>query len=219
MATSANCPLCKGLSEPRFSTLPRRVGRTFHHCGTCDLVFVDASELPTPDREKARYLEHKNKLGDPKYESFFERLTRPLLEKLAPASRGLDYGCGHTPVLAEMLTRAGHAMAVYDPFFYPSDGVLWNPHDFVVCAEVAEHFHQPGREFSKLRELVRPGGWLGLMTALRKPWSHFPGWHYHRDPTHVSLYSERTLQWIAAEWGWELWQPEPGVALFRRPSA
>ncbi len=213
-----DCRLCGGESPARFTSLPKRLSRTFFHCGTCDLAFADPSHYPTEDEELARYKEHNNDPKDSRYAQFLDRLARPLGAKLPEASRGLDFGCGPTPLLAELLTSQGHRMAVYDPYFFPSEGVLWEPYDFVVCTEVAEHFHDPKKEFAKLKDLVKPGGWLGLMTSFRKEWNAFPGWHYHRDPTHVAFYSESTLQWLADQWGWLLEIPESGVALLRRPA-
>jgi hypothetical protein len=210
------CPLCEGSPEPRVTTLPRRQARTFLHCKGCDLAFVERAGLPTPEAELGCYRLHQNDPADERYVAFLSRLAIPLARRLPPASRGLDFGCGPAPVLANLLTERGHPMAVYDPFFFPSEGVLWEPYDFVVCTEAAEHFHSPRTEFERLRALVRPGGWLGLMTAFRKDWNEFPGWHYHRDPTHVAFYSERTLSWIADSFGFRLEIPEPGVALLQR---
>ncbi len=213
-----SCRLCGAASQPRVSSLPKRQARTFYHCDSCDLAFADPDTLPSPEEELARYQGHQNDGSDARYVAFLDRLARPLSDKLDPSSRGLDFGCGPSPVLADLLTRQGHRMAVYDPYFYPSEGVLWEPYDFIACTEVAEHFFDPRKEFERLATLVRPGGWLGLMTGFRKEWNEFPAWHYHRDPTHVAFYTERTLAWIAQEWGWDLLIPESGVALLQRHS-
>ncbi len=215
---NCSCCLCRAVATPRVTSLPRRQARTFFHCTVCDLAFADPAHLPSKEEELARYQGHQNSASDERYVAFLDRLARPLGERVGIARQGLDFGCGPAPVLADLLTRQGHRMCVYDPFFFPSEGVLGEPYDFVVCTEVAEHFHDPNKEFARLRELIRPGGWLGLMTSFRKPWNEFPAWHYHRDPTHVAFYSERTLRWIAALWEWELEIPASGVALLHRPA-
>lgn len=199
------------------TSLPRRLARTFFECPGCGVVYVDKSTLPSPESELERYREHINDATDERYLQFLSRVATPLTARLKPHSRGLDFGCGPSTALADLLSRSGHPMAVYDPFFFPSEGVLWEPYDFVVCTEVIEHFHDPKKDFSRLKDLVKPGGWLGLMTAFRKPWNQFPPWHYHRDPTHVVFYSPATLEWIAKQWGWSLEIPESGVALLQRP--
>jgi hypothetical protein len=43
-----------------------------------------------------------------------------------------------------MLAEAGHAMALYDPFFRPDPAALERDYDFITCTETAEHFHHPG---------------------------------------------------------------------------
>ena len=38
--------------------------------------------------------------------------------------------------------------------------------------------------------LVRPGGWLAVMTCFQTDDARFAGWHYRKDPTHVVFYRE-----------------------------
>lgn len=52
------------------------------------------------------------------------------------------------------------------------------------------------------------------MTGFRPSRDRFPGWHYLRDPTHVCLYSRKTLTWIAHRHQWRLEIPVNNVALF-----
>lgn len=95
---------------------------------------------------------------DAAYRAFLNRAAGPLLERLPPARQGLDFGCGPGPALAIMLREAGHTVALFDPFFYPDPAVLASAYDFITCTEVAEHFHRPAEEFSKLDALLNPGG-------------------------------------------------------------
>lgn len=90
-------------------------------------------------------------------------------------------------------------------------------HDFITCTETAEHFFRPGAELRRLGALLRPGGWLGIMTALLDEGRLFADWHYIRDPTHVCFSRPRTLAWIASVHGWTLERPGDDVALFRKP--
>ncbi|WP_347259047.1 class I SAM-dependent methyltransferase [Methylocaldum sp.] len=92
-------------------------------------------------------------------------------------------------------------------------------YDFVTCTEVAEYFHQPSREFRRLDALLRPGGWLALMTCFQSDDTRFADWHYRRDPTHVVFYREATLRRLAGRHGWHCEIPCPNVALMRKESA
>jgi hypothetical protein len=76
---------------------------------------------------------------------FSASLAGPLLARLAPASQGLDYGCGPGPALAAMLAEAGHAVALYDPLFHRRPaGAGAAATTLSAAARWSEHFHQAG---------------------------------------------------------------------------
>lgn len=192
-------------------------GRDYWRCGICEARFLDPRQHPSPETEHAHYLRHENDPDDPGYRRFLSKLADPLLARLAAGSRGLDYGCGPGPALAAMLREAGHDVALYDPFFYPDAGPLERQYDFVACTEAAEHFHRPATEFARLAGLVRPGGWLAIMTCFQTEDARFAGWHYRKDPTHVVFYREATMRHLAAGMGWACDIPAKDVALMQKP--
>jgi len=73
------------------------------------------------------------------------------------------------------------------------------------------------RERRRIDAMLEPDGWLGLMTELRPPKEAFARWHYHRDPTHVGFYSDASLRWIAARFGWRVVSIGRRVILLRKP--
>lgn len=209
------CPLCGTGGTAAFA----RVGDDrYHRCDRCALVFVDPSGRLDAERERERYETHENDPGDPRYRAFLDRLAVPLVERLDPGARGLDYGSGPGPTLSVMLGERGFPTDIYDPFFAPDTKVLDGAYDFVTCTETAEHFFEPGREFARFDALLRPGGWLGLMTGLLTEDIDFETWWYVRDPTHVAFYAPATLRWIADRFAWHLETPAENVALFRKPA-
>src|SRR5690606_20429248 len=153
---------------------------------------LDPAQLPDSATELAHYRLHRNDPRDPGYRGFLARLAEPLRARLAPGACGLEYGCGPGPALAALPREAGAPMAVYAPFFAPHAAVLEVRYDFITCTEAIEHFHRPAREFGRLDRLLRPGGWLGLMTEFQEGDERFARWHYRRDPTHVVFYREDT---------------------------
>lgn len=167
--------------------------------------------------EKAVYEYHENDAGDSGYRRFLSRLAEPLVGQLALGASGLDFGCGPGPALAELLRNAGLSVSLYDPYFYPETQVLNLQYDFVTCTEVLEHLHQPADVFRQLDRLLKPGGWLGVMTCFQTDDASFASWHYRRDPTHVVFYRESTLKFIADRMGWALTVPVKNVALFQKP--
>ncbi len=84
---------------------------------------------------------------------------------------------------------------------------------------MAEHFHHPHAEFTRLRALLRPGGWLAVMTCFQTDDARFAQWHYRKDPTHVVFYREATFHHLARLWGWECVVPVKDVVLMQRPPA
>lgn len=207
------CPVCRAPDPRDFAVLDTR---RYWRCGTCEATFLDPRHLPCREAEHAHYLHHENDPGDSRYRAFLSRVSVPLLARLKPASRGLDYGCGPGPALAAMLEEAGHEVALYDPFFFPDRTVLEQSFDFVACTETAEHFHRPAEEFDRLDGLLRPGGWLAVMTCTQTEDARFASWHYRMDPTHVVFYRESTLARISARRGWIIERISKDVFMMRK---
>ena len=208
------CPVCRTTAEPLLTV----DARDYWACPRCKARFLDFRQRPQRDDELAHYLHHENDPADPRYRVFLSKLADPLLARLSGPSTGLDYGCGPGPALAAMLREAGHQMALYDPFFAPDAAVLERTYDFVTCTETAEHFHRPAEEFARLMALVRPGGWLAIMTCFQTDDARFAAWHYRKDPTHVVFYREETFHDLADRSGWSCEIPLKDVVLMRRPA-
>jgi len=208
------CPLCGAPGEP----FVRRGERPYRRCAVCHLVWLEPAWHLAPAAEVARYREHNNDPNDPRYRDFLARLMTPLVARLAPGASGLDFGSGPGPTLALMLRAAGFPCANYDPHFAPDPEPLGRQHDFVACSETAEHFRAPAREFQLLAGLLKPGGWLALMTRMLGPDEDFATWYYPGDPTHVCFYQPATCAWLARHHGWHLELPAPHIALWQRPA-
>ena len=107
-------------------------------------------------------------------------------------------------------------MAIYDPYFAPDPSVLTRQYDFVTCTEAIEHFNQPAKEWGLLLSMIKPGGWLGLMTKLATDAEAFTRWHYKNDPTHVSFFSRDTFRFLAQRDGLEVEFVGNDVILLRK---
>jgi SAM-dependent methyltransferase len=210
------CPLCRSADVHPFA---ERRGSRYWRCGTCRLVFLDPAQRPDAEAERAHYGTHENDPDDPGYRAFLARLADPLAARLAPGAEGLDYGAGPGPALPRMLEARGFRVRVYDPFFAPDEDALRRTYDFIACSETAEHFHRPAAELARLDGLLRPGGWLGVMTEMLDDARDFATWRYARDPTHVCFYHADTLRWIADFYGWRMETPARNVVLFQKPAA
>lgn len=209
------CPLCVATST---RPLEADTSHPYRLCPRCRLIWLDPACRPDPAAEKAQYDTHENDPSDPRYRAFLSRLTDLLLPYLAPGSQGLDYGAGPGPTVRIMLGEAGLGVTDYDPFYHPDMAALARRYDFITCTEVAEHFFDPGLEFQRLDGLLRPGGWLGVMTGFPpEEEGAFARWPYARDPTHVCFYGPHTMAFIARRFGYTLEIPRRNVALFYKP--
>jgi len=210
-----SCPLCSSDKTHFYAQAHRR---TYVECDDCGLVFLRLEDLLAQDAERTHYLTHENDPHDARYRQFLDRLALPLIQRLKPGAQGLDFGSGPGPTLSLMLQERGFPTRIYDPFFAPDKSIFESTYDFITVTEVAEHFHQPGNEFQTLNSLLKTNGQLGLMTEIWRDDRPFEKWHYPRDPTHVSFYRPRTMEWIANSLRYDLEIPQKNVILFHKPA-
>lgn len=208
------CPLCTSRQTLAYHRDGRR---DYRQCQCCDLVFVPPTQRLSREAEKAVYDRHDNVPDDVGYRRFLSRLFDPLQQRLAPGACGLDFGAGPGPTLSVMFEEAGHPMAIYDPYYASAVRPLAHRYDFITASEVVEHLYEPGRELERLATMLNPGGWLGLMTKRVTSKEAFTRWHYIRDPTHVSFFSEATFVWLAHHLQLSLTLPAADVALLHKP--
>ena len=208
------CPLCE--SEP-IRQLVVVDCKTYWRCDVCHLTFLSSDAYLPPADELARYLLHENSPEDSRYREFLSRLTNHLIPKLQPGATGLDFGSGPGPTLSVMLEEVGFAMDIYDPYFAPDTAPLGRTYDFITCTETVEHFRHPAKEFHRFDQMLRHGGWLGIMTEMLEADENFPNWWYHTEPTHICFYKQETMVWIAARYDWKVEFPRKNVTLFYKP--
>ncbi|MDH6018164.1 class I SAM-dependent methyltransferase [Vibrio splendidus] len=188
------CPLCHHQGVNHYFEDKRRA---YQQCQQCELVFVKPEQRLEAKEEKAHYDLHENDPSDAGYRRFLSRIADPLTDKISSNSHGLDFGCGPGPTLSIMLEEAGHTMELYDIYYHPEASVLEKTYDFMTATEVIEHLYHPDKVWQQWLNLVKPKGWIGLMTKLVIDVDAFAGWHYKNDPTHVVFFSRQTFQFLA----------------------
>lgn len=208
--TGSVCPLCAG-AEKKLYFQDRR---NFWQCAECQLVFVLPEQYLSAANEKKIYDLHDNRIDDVGYRRFLSRLFDPLLPRLAPGAKGLDFGCGPGPALAAMFKERGFDVSVYDIFYAPDQTVFNQHYAFITATEVIEHLHQPGAVLAQLWSLLDDGGVLALMTKLVIDQQAFSRWHYKNDLTHVCFFSKPTFSWLAKRLNAKWQQLDSDVAFF-----
>ena len=207
------CPLCYNTDTAQ---LDQNKQRAFWSCSNCYLVFVPAHQHLSADEEKKIYDYHQNDITDSGYRKFLSRLASPLLERLPEHASGLDFGCGPGPALADILRKQGHEVALFDQYYEVRPEALTQQYDFITSTEVFEHLRNPRVTIGKLVEMLRPGGYLGVMTKLIPELERFCDWHYTRDLTHICFYEQRTFEYLAEQHGLNLEILRSDVILLQR---
>lgn len=208
-----HCTLCGG--NALTPVLPGGDSRSYFHCQHCDLIFADRRFHLSRKEERDRYVLHRNDIGDKGYDNFLKKVITPCVSFLSREMVGLDYGCGPTPTLSRILTELGFVCHDYDPLFgfFPAQ----SSYDFIFATECFEHFFQPGEEVKNIDRLLKPGGYLGIMTERWKTLEGFETWYYKRDRTHVSFYHANTFSWVTRQFGYEVrYRDEGRVVILRK---
>lgn len=184
----------------------------------CGLVFVPPEYHISDGEEKERYDLHQNDYGDQNYRDFLSRLVEPVKACLPSGCRGLDFGSGPGPVLAQMFRDEGFDMEIFDPFYSVNPAPLGGEYDFITASEVVEHLRDPFEELDRLCRLLKPGGILGIMTGmLPGPGAEeFGEWFYKNDKTHICFYSPAAVSWIAGEFGLKMEWASGNVVILRK---
>ena len=210
----SSCPLCRSTNVVNYYSDPIR---DFLQCQICSLIFVPSIQFISAEEEKSQYDLHQNHPNDQGYRKFLSRLLTPMKEKLKPGDCGLDFGSGPGPTLSIMFEEQGHPMKIYDHFYADDDYVLQQQYDFVTATETVEHLHRPKTELENLWGILKPGGYLGIMTKLVIDRKAFTNWHYKNDRTHVCFFSQQTFNWLAEFWQAKLEYLGDDVIVFQKP--
>jgi len=196
------CPICG--SETRIIHHPT-IG-VFYGCHDCDFIFKSKLDILSEEEELLRYNQHNNSIDDPRYVSYFYRFLDHAVFRYVKGNKGIDFGSGPSPVLAQILERNhGFEMDIYDLFYSPEKVYIGKKYDLVTSTEVVEHLENPLQYFRLFKDLLKPEGVLAVMTLFHhNNDDHFLKWHYIRDLTHISFYTPKTMRCIAAKVGLKL---------------
>lgn len=217
-----NCLLCHSPHSAPFKVDKKPV-RSYFHCAECDLIFMDPAERLGPLEEKLRYDQHENQ-SSAGYLAFFEPLINSIEEHFKAAGvmgsslTSLDFGCGPTALLSQLLNLRGFKTHDYDLYYHPNQDELRKTYHLVTSTEVWEHLYNPRTEIERMLRLLKPGGLLGVMTSGHRGEAVFHDWHYRRDTTHVVFFSEQTMQWIAKTYKMQLIKNRSPYWIFQKLS-
>lgn len=189
-------------------------------CQSCRAISKSHENFVDFDEQKRRYDLHDNNEDDIGYQRYFQRFIDFTLPHIRGAKRALDFGCGATSLLSQMLESHGIECDIYDPIYHPNSSYIDGRYDLIVSVEVFEHLHDPKEVFGRLINLLNPDGYIAIQTAFcPSNRDEFLDWYYHLDPTHIIFFRVETFEYLAREFGVEIvYQNEKNMILFQKKS-
>jgi hypothetical protein len=200
-----NCLLCQSSNIGAFQ-VHKKPEKAYYHCDACDFIFMNPSDRLSAMEEKARYDLH-TEAGSDGHRAFLQPLVDVVTKHLENLKieksqlKVLDYGCGPQAFLSGLFNIKEIPVLNYDLFYFPDQDAFRKNYHAITATEVWEHLYNPREEIVRLASILKPGGILAVMTSGHKGEGAFHDWHYRRDLTHVSFFSEKTMRTIAAETG------------------
>jgi len=179
----------------------------FYRCEQCDFVFKSDHHYLSTEDELKEYDLHVNSIADQGYVDYFKRFVEAAVVGYVSIGRkGLDFGSGPSPVLAEILERDyGYDMDIYDLFYAPEKLYQDRRYDLITSTEVVEHLADPLAFFKFAIEHLSEDGLLAIMTLFHPEEDEaILKSHYLRDRTHISFFSLKTMETVAALTGLEM---------------
>lgn len=219
MCSAMHCILCHQSTKLLYTKHDTQRGELrYYYCNTpnsCGLIFLDPDQRITAAEERSRYELHNNNAHDPRYRLFLKRLADPVIDLAFRDAQALDFGCGPEAVMSLIFAEQEITMQSYDPFFFPEAALLEKQYDIITASEVLEHVRDPATTVQQLKDLLCPGGYLGVMTETSTHPRNFADWWYHSDTTHVCFYSSTTFHWIAQRYHMEIVNEKKNVCILK----
>jgi len=189
------CLICDTLCDSFEDT---KRGVLYFECPTCHFIMKSKEHFSSLDTQKERYDLHINSEEDEGYQEYFQRFIDFALSDIPKPKSVLDFGCGASSLLAQMMQKEGIACDFYDPIYHPNEHYKNETYDVITSVEVFEHLHDPKATLEMLIQSLNPKGYIALQSAFH-PHNRdkFLKWYYPHDPTHIVFYSLTSFEALA----------------------
>ncbi len=186
-----SCPLCLRQKVEQFD---QDKSRHYLKCD-CGLVYVPREELISEADEKKRYDSHQNSESDPGYKNYLNQIAEAMLPFLNKKEEGLDFGCGSSKIMEEILSDNGFKTRSFDLYYHPEEALLKGKYHFLILSEVIEHLRNPREILLNLKGMLHANGKIFIKTKWYPDKIHdFSQWFYKRDLTHIQFFNESSFQ-------------------------
>ncbi len=194
-----NCHICNQVTK---IFIHEKTNITYYHCKPCEYIFKSPEHYQDLDTQKERYSLHENNENDTGYIAYFQRFLDFTLPHMSNVKSALDFGCGRTSLLSQLLLEKGIACDFYDPIYHPNTLGKEKRYDLIVSTEVFEHLHDPKDVFESLLKILHKGGYLAIQTEFHSNEQvSFKKWWYIGDPTHIVFFRVQTFSVLCEQFG------------------
>ena len=194
---------CKICSTVATSFDDLQLSKKFYHCPACELIFLDKKYFVDNADEKKQYDHHNNNAQNSGYVTMFENYLDFFWDDIKDnAKTALDFGSGPGPVLYEILEKRGLETEFYDKFYQPKKVYEGKKYDLITSTEVFEHLDNPKEILQLLAQHLNDNGVIALMSLFHtNEQKDFLKWWYRRDPTHITFFTPKSIEFMANECG------------------
>lgn len=193
-----NCP--DALHEAPFTESGNLI--EYWRCAECG--FISAPEMAAWSIEtmKERVYNDGYAAFDPDYVNARPRSNAAQMAKAIGPRRHLDYGGGNG-LMAKLLRESGFDSTSFDPMDEDGNEADLGTFDVITAFEVFEHTPDPRSLMKYIGTLLRPGGVVYFSTLLSDVVKEPLKWWYLAPRNgHISLFTRRSLQILAARNGY-----------------
>ncbi|MEA2029257.1 MAG: class I SAM-dependent methyltransferase [Campylobacterota bacterium] len=189
------CLICDTLCDS-FEDAKR--GVLYFECSSCHFIMKSKEHFSSFDTQKERYDLHNNSEENEGYQEYFQRFIDFALSDIPKPRSVLDFGCGASSLLAQMISKEGIACDFYDPIYHPNESYKNKTYDLITSVEVFEHLHDPKATLEMLIQSLNPKGYIALQSAFHPhDRERFLSWYYRLDPTHIVFFSPKSFEALA----------------------
>jgi 2-polyprenyl-3-methyl-5-hydroxy-6-metoxy-1,4-benzoquinol methylase len=188
------CLICKNNDVEKITIN----NKLYYYCKKCNFIYLQKSFIVNNVIEKNRYLMHNNNNNTGYEEMFNKFINKNIINNIPKGKKILDYGCGFNPLLSKILIKKGYNVDFYDKYFFKKKIYLANKYDLITVTEVIEHLYNPLKYFELFNKLLNNESIIAGMTLFHPDNKElFLKWWYKNDITHISFYTEKTIEYIA----------------------
>ena len=218
MEESIICPICKSKKYKKFWAMP---GYSLTQCLNCDMVWDPFHLENTLSQYEKSYFVNDNPKGG--YSNYFEGMKinrktfnirlRHLSQKIPSKTNLLDLGSALGDFLLEAKSLGWTNTLGVEPSKYAClesrkrgikaictilEEAKLKPNQFnaVTSQDVLEHVANPVSHLKKINEILKPGGYLFIVTPnIKSNWSKILGsrWYHYKPGEHINYFSPSTV--------------------------